>query len=102
MVTPSTSNPNSSITYRTGSLELGNKDKRHVKRASSPLGSSTVPEIWSDPVALDEFTGGLWGQKTMPELASEYGVHSNQTNRWKKQLLEAAPDIFLRVLSGLR
>jgi len=36
------------------------------------------------------------GQKTMSELASEYGVHANQIGRWKKQLLDAAPDIFSR------
>ena len=41
-------------------------------------------------IALD----AIKGQKTMSELASEYGVHSNQIGRWKKQLLESAPDIF--------
>ena len=41
-------------------------------------------------IALD----AIRGQKTMSELASEYGVHANQIGRWKKQLLEAAPDIF--------
>ena len=30
----------------------------------------------------------------MSELSSEYGVHANQIGRWKKQLLDAAPDIF--------
>ncbi len=40
-------------------------------------------------IALD----AIKGQKTMSELASEYGVHSNQIGRWKKQLLESAPDI---------
>ncbi len=43
-------------------------------------------------IALD----AIKGQKTMSELASEYGVHSNQIGRWKKQLLESAPDIFIR------
>jgi transposase len=41
-------------------------------------------------IALD----AIKGQKTMSELASEYGIHTNQISRWKKQLLEAAPDIF--------
>jgi len=41
-------------------------------------------------IALD----AIKGQKTMSELSSEYGVHANQISRWKKQLLEAAPDIF--------
>ena len=43
-------------------------------------------------IALD----AIKGQKTMPELASEYGIHANQISRWKKQLLDAAPDIFTR------
>jgi len=38
----------------------------------------------------------LKGQKTISELASEYGVHANQISRWKKQLLDASPDIFTR------
>ena len=41
-------------------------------------------------IALDT----IKGQKTMSELASEYEVHANQISRWKKQLLDAAPDIF--------
>ena len=43
-------------------------------------------------IALD----AIKGQKTMSELASEYGVHANQISRWKKQLLDASPDIFTR------
>ena len=41
-------------------------------------------------IALDAITG----QKTIAELASEYGVHANQISMWKKQLLDAAPDAF--------
>ncbi len=36
------------------------------------------------------------GQKTMSELSSEYGVHGNQISRWKKRLLDEAPDVFAR------
>lgn len=43
-------------------------------------------------IALD----AIKGQKTMAELASEYGVHANQISRWKKQLLDASADIFTR------
>ena len=41
-------------------------------------------------IALD----AIKGQKTMSELTSEYGVHANQISRWKKQSLDAAPDVF--------
>ena len=41
-------------------------------------------------IALD----AIKGQKTITELASEYGVHANQISMWKKQLLDAAPDAF--------
>jgi len=36
-------------------------------------------------IALD----AIKGQKTIVELASEYGVHANQISSWKKQLLGA-------------
>ena len=41
-------------------------------------------------IALDS----IKGQKTIAELASEYGVHANQISIWKKQLLDAAPTAF--------
>lgn len=41
-------------------------------------------------VALD----AVKGQKTITELATEYGVHPSQINNWKKQLLEELPGIF--------
>jgi len=36
------------------------------------------------------------GDKTISELAGEYGVHPNQIAKWKTQLLESLPDIFSR------
>lgn len=36
------------------------------------------------------------GQRTANELAQEFGVHVNQINLWKKQLLDAALRVFSR------
>ncbi len=34
------------------------------------------------------------GQKTTNEIASEFGVHISQVNRWKKEALQSLPDVF--------
>ena len=36
------------------------------------------------------------GQRTLNELAKEYGVNTNQIGQWKKKLLEVAPEVFSR------
>lgn len=33
-------------------------------------------------------------QKTITQIASEYGVHPNQVGKWKKQLLSQLPQLF--------
>lgn len=34
------------------------------------------------------------GEKTMTQLASQYGVHPNQIGQWKKKLLKELPELF--------
>jgi len=34
------------------------------------------------------------GDRSMAELSSEYGVHGNMINRWKKEVLEQLPALF--------
>ena len=41
-------------------------------------------------VALD----AVKGEKTIAQIASEYGVHPNMIRRWRKHLLEALPELF--------
>lgn len=34
------------------------------------------------------------GQRTISEIASEYGIHPNQITTWKRKFIEQLPDIF--------
>ncbi len=34
------------------------------------------------------------GNQTANEIASEYGIHVAQVNRWKKEAIEMLPDLF--------
>jgi transposase-like protein len=43
-------------------------------------------------VALD----AVKGQKTISELATEYGVHPNQIGQWKKTLIGGSAELFAR------
>ncbi|QKD03514.1 transposase [Mesorhizobium loti] len=43
-------------------------------------------------VALD----AVKGERTMSELAADYGVHPTMIHQWKKALLDGAADIFER------
>ena len=61
--------------------ESGPSGKRPRRRHSSGFKAR---------VALE----ALKGQKTLNELASEFGVHPVQITQWKRQLLDASPGIF--------
>lgn len=41
-------------------------------------------------VALAAFKG----DRTANEIASEFGIHVSQVNRWKKDAIEQLPDVF--------
>ena len=34
------------------------------------------------------------GEKTVAEIASQFGVHPNQVSQWRKKVMEALPDLF--------
>ena len=36
------------------------------------------------------------GEKTVSEIASQFGVHPNQVTQWRKKVLEVLPSIFSR------
>ncbi len=40
------------------------------------------------------------GEKTISELASEYGVHPTVINRWKRQALESLPQAMSNRVDG--
>jgi putative transposase len=63
--------------------ESGPSGKRPRRRHSSAFKAR---------VALE----ALKGQKTLNELASDFGVHPVQITQWKRQLLDASPAIFER------
>ena len=41
-------------------------------------------------VALEAFRG----EKTLAQVASEYGIHPNQISKWKQKLLKRAGELF--------
>lgn len=54
------------------------------------MGRKHYEAAFKAKVALD----AIKGEKTMAELAGEYGVHPNQIGRWKTEALEKFPEIF--------
>ena len=56
------------------------------------MGRRKLTKEFKAKIALE----AIKGQRTLNELANEYGVHPNQIGLWKKKLLEIAPEVFSR------
>lgn len=44
----------------------------------------------------------LKGDRTVNEIASEFGIHVSQVHRWRKEAIEQLPDIFNKKKSARR
>lgn len=56
------------------------------------MGSSR--KNYSAALKVNVALAALKGDKTLAQLSSEFGVHPNQIQEWKKRLLAEAPAIF--------
>ena len=55
-----------------------------------PRKRTTHPATFKAKVAL----AAVKGDKTVNELASQFGIHTNLIYGWKRQLMESVPGIF--------
>jgi transposase len=56
----------------------------------SSMGRKQYEASFKAKVALE----AVKGEKTIAQLAGEFGVHPNQISRWKTELLEKLPGLF--------
>ena len=61
-----------------------------VKTSRTVAVASTRGAAFKARIAL----AALKGDKTLAELASQFGVHATQISTWKQRLLEGAPNLF--------
>jgi transposase-like protein len=56
----------------------------------APIERQRYEAAFKAKVALE----AVKGEKTVAQIASEFGVHPNQVRKWKDQLLSLLPDLF--------
>lgn len=56
---------------------------------------SKAPQRKTSEFKLKLALESLKGDKTIIQLASEYGIHPKQIQRWRSQLLEEGEEIFI-------
>lgn len=56
---------------------------------------STMKKQYSGAFKAKVAIAAIRGDRTIAELSSEFGVHSSVINRWKRQALDALPQIML-------
>jgi transposase-like protein len=66
-------------------------EKRQITRTS---GSGSPRRRHSSEFKAQVALEAVRGQKTLNELASEFGVHPVQIAQWKRQLLDASAGVF--------
>ena len=60
----------------------------------------TVRKHYSKEFKAKVAIEALKGQKTLSELAAEFGVHPVQISQWKKHLQEGSAHLFERIRQG--
>ena len=49
---------------------------------------------YSNKLKAKVAVAAIKGDRTANEIASEFGIHVSQVNRWKKEALDQLPDLF--------
>jgi putative transposase len=70
--------------------ELKFLDRLEVRRTEMSVKRKQHSGALKAKAAVD----AIKGQRTISELASQYGVHPTQITKWKKQAIEGLPTIF--------
>jgi len=65
-------------------------------------GETMKRKRYSNKLKAKVALAALKGDRTVNEIASEFGIHVSQVNRWRKEAIEQLPDIFDKKKSARR